>query len=140
MDTNKNALTLDDVQRLADRKGLKVLYNPDNELFPHLPYCVTERNDCVEGGTFWMARTLRGVLDGLERELPRREWREADNAAVWCWYEAEGKEAMRKAGVDERPAAERRRWWRDVGRNLQREWAARNPDHIARWRSLNQDE
>lgn len=132
-----NTLTLEYVQRIAEQKGLKVLHNPDPFREHGLVYCVVERNPHAHT-TLWLARTLQEVFDGLQRELPRREWREAEEAAVWCWLEAEGREEMRKAGVHDKPAPESRQWWQDVGRHLQRDWAARNPDAIARWRLANQ--
>jgi hypothetical protein len=131
-------LTLDHVKRIAAQKGLTVLYNPDPPPgFVGLMYAVQERNECA-GGRFWLARTLQEVLDGLQRELPRPQWRAAEEAAMGAWLEAEGLEAKRKAGVDGKSAAESRQWWQDVGQYLQRDWVARNSGLIARWRLLHQ--
>lgn len=137
-----DTLTLDYVQRIAEQKGLKVLHNPEAGF--GAPYCVAEGNECA-AGRVWLARTLQEVLDGLERELPRREWREAYRAAWWCWFEEGGgmaawNKAKAEAGItnesspDERRRASHR-WWDEVGQHLQRDWAARNPDLIARWKA-----
>lgn len=128
-------LTLEYVQRIADQKGLKVGWSERWEA-----YGVMERNPNARGTTFWMAKTLQEVLDGLERELPRREWREADEASMWAWLEAEGKEAMRAAGIEwGDPSGNCRDWWEKTGKHLQRDWAYRNGDAIARWRADNMD-